>query len=31
MWVAYSLMLGFVVVLAAIGLYLLKRGVGLRS
>ena len=31
MWVAYGLMLGFVVVLAAIGLYLLKRGVGLRS
>lgn len=30
-WVAYSLMLGFVVVLTAIGLLLLKRGVGLRS
>ena len=31
LWVAYALMLGFVVALAALGLYLLKRGVGLRS
>ena len=31
LWVAYALMLGFVVVLAALGLWLLKRGVGLRS
>ena len=31
MWVAYAVMLGFVVVLAALGLWLLKRGVGLRS
>jgi ABC-2 type transport system permease protein len=31
LWVAYALMLGFVVVLSAIGLFLLKRGVGLRS
>jgi len=30
-WVAYALMLGFVTVLAAIALTLLKRGVGLRS
>ncbi len=30
-WVAYALMLGFVVALAALGLWLLKRGVGLRS
>ena len=30
-WVAYALMLGFVVVLATLGLWLLKRGVGLRS
>ena len=30
-WVAYALMLGFVVVLGALGLWLLKRGVGLRS
>ena len=29
--VAYALMLGFVVALAALGLWLLKRGVGLRS
>ena len=31
LWVAYALMLGFVVALAALGLWLLKRGVGLRS
>ncbi|MEO6263671.1 MAG: ABC transporter permease [Luteimonas sp.] len=31
LWVAYALMLGFVAVLAALGLWLLKRGVGLRS
>ncbi len=31
LWVAYALMLGFVVVLGALGLWLLKRGVGLRS
>lgn len=31
LWVAYALMLGFVVVLSALGLWLLKRGVGLRS
>ena len=31
LWVAYALMLGFVVVLAALALWLLKRGVGLRS
>lgn len=31
LWVAYALMLGFVVVLSAFGLWLLKRGVGLRS
>nr|WP_242525279.1 ABC transporter permease [Lysobacter changpingensis] len=30
-WVAYALMLGFVVALASLGLWLLKRGVGLRS
>lgn len=30
-WVAYVLMLGFVVALAALALWLLKRGVGLRS
>ncbi|KAA8918960.1 MULTISPECIES: ABC transporter permease [Xanthomonas] len=30
-WVAYSLMLGFVAVLAALALWLLRRGVGLRS
>ncbi len=30
-WVAYSLMLGFVIGLGALGLWLLKRGVGLRS
>ena len=31
LWVAYALMLGFVAALAALGLWLLKRGVGLRS
>ena len=31
MWAAYGLMLAFVVALAALGLWLLKRGVGLRS
>ena len=31
LWVAYALMLGFVFALAALGLWLLKRGVGLRS
>jgi ABC-2 type transport system permease protein len=31
LWVAYALMLGFVVVLGALALWLLKRGVGLRS
>ncbi|QDI05388.1 MULTISPECIES: ABC transporter permease [Xanthomonas translucens group] len=30
-WVAYALMLGFVAVLSALALWLLKRGVGLRS
>jgi ABC-2 type transport system permease protein len=29
--IAYALMIGFVVVLTAFGLYLLKRGIGLRS
>jgi ABC-2 type transport system permease protein len=28
---AYALMFGFVAVLGALGLWLLKRGVGLRS
>jgi ABC-2 type transport system permease protein len=31
LWVAYALMLGFVVALGALALWLLKRGVGLRS
>ena len=31
LWLAYALMLGFVVALAGLGLWLLKRGVGLRS
>jgi ABC-2 type transport system permease protein len=30
-WVAYALMLGFVVALATLALWLLRRGVGLRS
>ncbi len=31
LWVAYVLMIGFVVALGALGLWLLKKGVGLRS
>ena len=31
LWVAYALMLGFVAALGALSLWLLKRGVGLRS
>ena len=31
LWLAYGLMLGFVVVMAALALWMLKRGVGLRS
>ncbi|AER54840.1 ABC transporter permease [Pseudoxanthomonas spadix] len=31
LWVAYVLMVGFVVSLGALGLHLLKRGIGLRS
>ena len=31
LWVAYALMLGFVAVLTALSLWLLRRGVGLRS
>ena len=31
LWVAYALMLGFVTALTALALWLLKRGVGLRS
>ena len=31
LWIAYTLMLAFVVALSALGLWLLKRGVGLRS
>jgi ABC-2 type transport system permease protein len=31
LWVAYGLMLAFVVALGSLGLWLLKRGVGLRS
>jgi ABC-2 type transport system permease protein len=31
LWIAYALMLGFVIVLGALGLWLLRRGVGLRS
>jgi ABC-2 type transport system permease protein len=31
LWLAYTLMLGFVAVLSTVGLILLKRGVGLRS
>ena len=31
LWVAYALMLGFAVVLGTLALWLLKRGVGLRS
>ncbi|MCW0211588.1 MAG: ABC transporter permease, partial [Achromobacter sp.] len=31
LWVAYALMLGFVVALSGLALWLLKRGVGLRN
>jgi ABC-2 type transport system permease protein len=31
LWIAYGLMLAFVAALATLGLWLLKRGVGLRS
>ena len=31
LWIAYALMLGFVVVLGGLALWLLQRGVGLRS
>ena len=31
LWVAYALMIGFVVVLGALSLWLLRRGVGMRS
>ena len=31
LWLAFALMLGFVAALAALGLWLLKRGVGMRS
>jgi len=31
LWIAYALMLGFVAALAMLGLWLLKRGTGLRS
>jgi ABC-2 type transport system permease protein len=31
LWIAYALMLAFVVALSTLGLWLLKRGVGLRS
>jgi ABC-2 type transport system permease protein len=31
LWIAYLLMFAFVIALAALGLWLLKRGVGLRS
>ena len=31
LWSAYAVMLGFVVALTALGLWLLKRGIGLRS
>ena len=31
LWVAYALMVGFVVVLTAVALWLLRRGVGMRS
>ena len=31
LWIAYALMIGFAVALGALGLWLLKRGVGLRS
>ena len=31
MWTAYALMLGFVVALGGLALWLLKRGIGMRS
>jgi ABC-2 type transport system permease protein len=31
LWSAYAVMLAFVVALTAVGLWLLKRGIGLRS
>ncbi|MEO6171226.1 MAG: ABC transporter permease, partial [Lysobacter sp.] len=31
LWIAYALMVGFVVVLTTLSLWLLKRGIGLRS
>jgi ABC-2 type transport system permease protein len=31
LWIAYALMLAFVAVLGALSLWLLRRGVGLRS
>ena len=31
LWIAYALMLGFVVALGALGLWLLRKGVGLRT
>jgi len=31
LWIAFALMFGFVIALGALGLWLLKRGVGLRS
>lgn len=31
LWIAYALMIGFALVLGALGLWLLRRGVGLRS
>jgi ABC-2 type transport system permease protein len=31
LWIAYALMIGFVVVLTTVALVLLKKGVGLRS
>ena len=30
-WVSYAVMLTFVVLLGALGMFLLKRGIGLRS
>jgi ABC-2 type transport system permease protein len=31
LWIAFALMVGFVVVLGSLSLWLLKRGVGLRT
>jgi len=31
LWVAYALMLGFILVLGTFALWLLRRGVGIRS